>query len=322
MSHSTPKILIIRYSSIGDVVLTSPIIRCVHEQLGAEVHYLTKASMAQLVQDSPYISKVYSIKEDNKEVIGHLLQEHYDAIIDLHKNLRSRQIVRRLNVVTYSYDKLNIRKWLYVNLKINRLPDKHLVDRYFDGVRTLGVSNDGKGLDHYIPEADAAFGRQYHRQHGPYKVAVLGANYYTKRIPVQLLQKMINTDLNTTYILVGGADVTADGDRLARATTSINMCGKLTLGQSAAIISMADHVISGDTGMMHIAAAYQRPMTSIWGSTVPALGMYPYYGDSDVPRHMAEVEGLGCRPCSKLGYKRCPRGHFRCMMDQQVTSHL
>lgn len=314
------KVLVIRYSSIGDIVLTTPIIRCLYEQMDVEIHFLTKRSMSQLLVHHPYIHKVHSIARDNKELIGQLLAEGFDIVVDLHKNLRSRQIRKSLaSAQYYTFDKLNVGKWLLVNLKWDRLPDIHIVERYFDGLKGLELLNDGRGLDHYIAEADEAYGSMFCREHGEYTVLVLGANYYTKRPPLELWQDVITRYTDRKFVLLGGQDVAALADELSAYEHVINRCGKTSLGQSASIIKRATQVVSGDTGLMHIAAAYRVPLVSIWGSTVPKLGMYPYYGDQEADHKLLQHDGLGCRPCSKLGHDRCPKGHFKCMRELKVT---
>ena len=125
-----PKILLIRFSSIGDIVLTTPVMRCLHQQLGAEVHLLTKKSFGSLLQASPYLQKIYTIQDKVAEVMPQLKAEQYDSIVDLHKNIRSFQVRNQLKAPAYSFDKLNWQKWLLVNFKINRLPEVHIVDRY------------------------------------------------------------------------------------------------------------------------------------------------------------------------------------------------
>ena len=148
------KVLIIRFSSIGDIVLTTPIIRCIAEQLDVEVHFLTKNSFKSILRYNPYITKLYGIDKSVSEVISDLKAEHYDYIIDLHKNLRTQEVKLRLGIKSYTFNKLNIAKWLKVNLKINQLPDKHIVDRYFEGIQGLNVINDGRGLDYFISHSD------------------------------------------------------------------------------------------------------------------------------------------------------------------------
>ncbi len=313
------KVLIIRFSSIGDIVLTTPIIRCISEQLGAEVHFLTKTKFKSIQQHNPYITKLFSLKKDVSEVIEDLKAEQYDYIVDLHKNLRTQEVKLKLGIKSYTFNKLNIQKWLKVNLKIDRLPDTHIVDRYFEGVKALNITNDGRGLDYFIApsdqeEADAIIGdlRQYN-------ILVLGANYFTKRIPTSLSEKII-LNSQTPIILLGGKDVQKEANKLANLypQETINLVGKTSLAVSAGIIRRSNAVHTGDTGLMHIAAAYKRKIHTYWGSTIPELGMYAYLPLTAPQNENHEVPNLKCRPCSKLGYDKCPKGHFRCMLDIKI----
>ena len=146
-----PKYLIIRFSSIGDIVLTTPVIRCLKKQTGAEMHFLTKNSFKSILEHNPYIDKVYAINSKVGEVISDLKKEKYDAIIDLHGNIRTKQVKFRLSAKAYTFDKINYKKWQMVYLKKNNLPELHIVDRYLKTVELLGVENDGKGLDYFLP---------------------------------------------------------------------------------------------------------------------------------------------------------------------------
>ena len=146
------RILIIRFSSIGDIVLTTPVMRCLKKQLDAEVHFLTKKGFTTLLESNPYIDKIHTINKRVKEVLPTLKKLDFDYIIDLHKNLRTLQVRLALRTKVLAFNKLNIKKWLLVNLKINRMPDVHIVDRYLKPVEPLGVKNDGEGLDYFIPK--------------------------------------------------------------------------------------------------------------------------------------------------------------------------
>lgn len=324
------KLLIIRFSSIGDIVLTSPVVRCLKQQVpGAEIHFLTKYSMRHTVAANPYISKLHLLDESLHAIIEQLKAEHFDYLIDLHNNLRTWRIKRALKKVpAFSFDKLNWEKWLLTTFKINRLPPVHVVDRYLATVAALGVQNDGAGLDYFIPKgeetkpADIPAGHQL-----GYIGIVIGATYATKRLPVNKLQELCNS-ISYPIILLGGPEDKAVGEQLARANTEgrvYNACGKFTLNESASLVRNAKVIISHDTGLMHIAAAFKKPIVSIWGNTVPAFGMVPYYGERYEKKQMQsyeifEVNGLSCRPCSKLGYAKCPRGHFKCMNDQDIQA--
>ena len=132
------KILIVRFSSIGDIVLTSPVIRCLKQQLkDVEIHYLTKENFKSVVELNPNIDKLHTFKKDLKPVLNQLKKEKFDYVIDLHKNIRSFRVKLALGCKSYSFKKLNFEKWLLVNFKINHLHKKHIVERYLEKVENL-----------------------------------------------------------------------------------------------------------------------------------------------------------------------------------------
>lgn len=311
------KILITRFSSIGDIVLTTPVIRCLSQQLKAEVHVVTKNAFKDTLVHNPYVSKLHTFQNDVKELYSELKAENFEVVIDLHNNLRSLRLKRYLGVKSYSFNKLNIRKFLAVRLKMrNVLPDKHIVDRYFEAVRELGVKPDNKGLDYFLSKTDEVDVKTLCGSEN-YTVLVAGGSYFTKQIPLNKLAE-ICTKLKTPVILLGGpADRTVGEELKKQFPAVINLCGSLSLNQSASVIQQASLVISSDTGLMHIAAAFDRRIISVWGNTIPEFGMSPY--KPNPANQVMEVNGLSCRPCSKLGYNKCPRGHFKCMNDIDVS---
>ena len=331
------KILLIRFSSIGDIVLTTPVIRCLKQQLGAEVHFLTKQSFLPVLAANPYLAKIYTIQKKVKEVLFDLKSEKYDVVIDLHHNLRSWQVKLGLGVKSYTFDKLNFEKWLMVNFKINRLPNIHIVDRYLATVKPLGVVNDGKGLDYFIMKNEelimnsAEFAArvstlQPFNLSTPFLAFVIGAAHATKRLPTEKII-VICKGIPHPIILLGGLEDAERGETIAKEAGNhvINACGKLKLNQSASVVRQAWKVITHDTGMMHIAAAFNKDIISVWGNTIPEFGMYPYYPKGEDKNITLEVKGLPCRPCSKIGYEKCPKGHFKCMWEideQQIISNL
>ncbi|MGR6088471.1 MAG: glycosyltransferase family 9 protein [Arcticibacter sp.] len=312
------KLLFIRFSSIGDIVLTTPVVRCVSRQLqGVEVHYLTKPSFAGILKSNPYIHKVHELNDDVNETLGRLKSEQFDFVVDLHHNIRSSRFRFGLGGPSAAFPKLNIEKWLLVNLKWNRMPDMHIVDRYFKTVESLGVRNDGEGLDYFIPEADRVdLGNLPDSHRSGYVAMVIGAQHATKRMPAARLNQLA-TKLNLPVVLLGGKDDYLDGQEISKGIESnvINLCGKYNLNQSASLVHDARVVVTHDTGLMHIASAFRKNIISLWGNTVPAFGMTPYLPNEVGASNIFEVEGLNCRPCSKIGYDKCPKGHFRCMMD-------
>jgi len=317
-----PKILILRFSSIGDIVLTTPVIRCIRQQVPeAEVHYCTKKAFQSIFAHNPYIDKVHVLGNSLKELVQQLKAENFDYVVDLHNNLRTRIIKMQVRKPNKSFNKLNYEKWLMVNFKLNRLPDIHIVNRYLDAAAALGIHDDGEGLDYFIPAQDEvdikilpeAF------QNG-YVAFAIGAQHYTKRLPTERIIELC-ARLNQPVILLGGKEDAATGEEIAshfestinnqQSTTIYNACGKYNLNGSASLVRQARQVVSHDTGLMHIAAAFQKDIISVWGNTIPEFGMYPFRTKYKV----LEVKNLSCRPCSKIGYGKCPKGHFRCMRD-------
>jgi ADP-heptose:LPS heptosyltransferase len=314
------KILIIRFSSIGDIVLTTPVLRCLKLQTpGIEVHYCTKSSFKSLLEANPYIDKFHFLEEDLNSLIQQLKAEKYDRVIDLHNNLRTLRIKLKLQVPSMSFNKLNWEKWLMVNFKKNKLPHWHIVDRYMKTVEHLAVNYDGLGLDHFIPEKDqfnmATLPTAFRKGHYIYAI---GGQHETKKLPLVKMKELISK-INSPLLLVGGKEDQANGEELEKYGKSqkkqvLNLCGQLNLNQSASVIQQSQKVYTHDTGMMHIAAAFKKEVICIWGNTIPEFGMYPF----QTKYSSWEVKGLSCRPCSKIGFDKCPKGHFKCMMNQEL----
>ncbi len=315
------KILVVRFSSIGDIVLTTPIIRCLKQQLlNCEIHFLTKKSFYGIVENNPHIDKIHTISKSIKEIINPLKDEKFDCIIDLHNNIRTKSLSFKLGVRTTRFPKLNILKWIYVNLKINKLPSIHIVDRYFEAVKHLNVVNDKLPCDYFIASHDEVdTNEQFGHLPNQYVAFAIGAQFATKRLPENKLRELCE-NVSLPIVLLGGKDDVSMGDKLIVSNGRvINLCGKLSLSQSASVVKQARCVVSHDTGLMHIASAFEKPIVSIWGNTTPALGMYPYMPTKPLLFSIHEVPNLGCRPCSKIGFKTCPKKHFSCMQLQDIT---
>lgn len=322
-SYPLPKkILVIRFSSIGDIVLTTPVLRAVHEQLGAEIHYLTKPAFASILLTNPHVTKVITLDDDYNKMIGLLRDEDYDHVIDLHHNIRTRRIKLALKRPSHSVHKLNFEKWLMVNFKINKLPARHIVDRYLDTVSSLGVHRDIHGLDFVIPDEKkidvlARFNLHPHS----YVSIVIGATYYTKCLTADQIAHLSEL-LEMPVILLGGKQEIEKAEEILRRSNSKDIqsaCGAFDLFQSASILEQSATIISHDTGLMHIAAALKKPQVVIWGNTIPEFGMYPYYGNQNIEWASFEQKKLSCRPCTKLGFDICPKGHFKCILDHDLS---
>lgn len=331
MSKKIKKVLIIRFSSIGDIVWTSPVVRCLKQQLqDVELHYCTKIQYKSLVMGNPYIDKLHYLDGRLNALIKELKKEKFDFILDLHRNIRTSMIKFRLGVPSKAYDKLRIKRFLLTNFQINFMPNCHVVDRYFDAASPLEITNDGKGLDYYIPEKDEVEKDWLPETHrNGYVAYVIGATGWTKILPFKKMVELCDK-INKPIILVGGKEDVEAGDKLERffntkpesreveeglktlgkLTVIFNACGKFNLSQSAHLVKEAEVVFGHDTGLTHIAAAFKKTIFSIWGGTVPN-NFYPY----GTQFFLLENTKLTCRPCSKSGRSSCPKGHFKCMND-------
>lgn len=317
-----PKFLIIRFSSIGDIVLTTPVIRCLKKQVpDAEVHFLVKDKFLSVVAHNPYIDKVHVLAHSWELMVEELKTEEYDYIIDLHHNSKTLRLKHALKKKTFSFYKLNIQKYFLTAFKINLLPKVHIVDRYLKTVESFGVKNDGAGLDYFISKEEETTLKDIPASHhAGYVACVIGAAHGTKRWPVHKWKEFCS-NLDHPVILLGGPEDRVNGDEIAAVDNVkvYNACGKFKLNESADLVRKAKLVISNDTGLMHIAAAYKKQIISLWGNTVPAFGMTPYYGFAPVSDVIMQVNKLWCRPCSKIGYDKCPLRHFKCM--EKIDAH-
>ncbi len=274
-----------------------------------------------LLEANPYIDKLYSINEKIDEVISDLKKENYDQVFDLHKNFRSKGVILKLRKPSTSFNKINIKKWMLVRLRINRLPNLHIVDRCFEAVEKFGVKNDFQGLDYFIPESDEVDRKilpEFHQM--GYIGWVIGAKFNTKIYPEEkIIEVCRKTD--KPIVLLGGTEDAEKGDRIEKEVgpNIFNACGRFNINQSASLVKQSEKIITNDTGLMHIAAAFKKEIISLWGNTIPEFGMYPYMPGNENMSHILEIKGLSCRPCSKLGFKECPKKHFDCMNKIDVN---
>ncbi len=321
------RLLIIRLSSIGDIVFTTAAIRCAKEQIpGVEIHFLTKLSLKAVTEANPFIDQFHYHDNNLAQTIAKLKAANIDRVIDLHSNFRTFRIKKALGLPSHTYKKLSFQKWLLTRFGINLLPNRHIVERSLDPLKILGVKNDGKGMDYFIPSNISLKSLDLPRSHqAGYIALVIGASYATKKMPVAQL-KILCGLLTVPIILIGGKEDAIEGAELASIDTFkiYNACGKFNLNESALLVKAARMVIANDTGFLHIACAFHKKTIALWGATSPALLVAPYYAASDVQNGQemffnAMVPNLPCQPCSKYGTKKCPQGHFACMKQQDLS---
>ena len=315
------KFLVVRFSSICDIILTTPVMRHLKNQVEeVEIHFLTKPEYASLLESNPYVDKVHLFQGALNKIVRKLKGEEIDYIIDLQNNARSARLKLGLKRMDFTVNKLNIRKWILVNLKLDRMPDLHMVDRNMDTIKNFISETDQEGLDYFIPAKDEvepsslppAF------QSGFIGLAI-GAQHETKKLPSESLVELCRK-LRHPVVILGGPSDREVGEAIVSALPDksiFNSCGQYTLNQSASLVKQANLLITHDTGLMHIGAAFHKKIISVWGNTVARFGMTPYRADSSSVQF--EVSGLNCRPCSKIGHHQCPKKHFKCMKDQDLN---
>ena len=321
------KILVIRFSSIGDIVLASPVFRCLKNQLAdVELHFLTKLKFKMVSASNPFIDKFHYFEDELDDLITVLKKEKYDYVIDLHKNFRSAKIRRKLKAPSHTIDKLSVEKFLLTRLNINLMPGRHITRRSLDTIKPLGVIDDGYGLDYFIPAKDIVPPKDIPTSHHAGFIAlVIGGSYNTKKLPVYKLQEFCNK-IEHPVILLGGKEDSENGDLIASVdpVKIYNAAGKFNLNESADLVRQSKLVVSHDTGLQYIACAFNKPLLAIWGGTSPKLDVEPYYGSMNVGKANSMYENiylnLSCQPCSNYGTKTCPLEHFNCMNRQDIDT--
>lgn len=324
------KILVIRLSSMGDILLSTPLLRQIKARYDkSEIDYVVKKRFADLLRFNPYINRLLEFDEgDMQNDLGALRKQlkvkRYDAVLDLHNNWRSNYLRLGLNAkYTKQIHKDKLRQICLVYMKKNRYGTITSVPfRYLQVGRDLEIADDGKGLEIYWDHEcenevkDLFRKKNFDGESRSYICIAPGAGFFTKRWPVEYFQslvKMIQQQSGDKVVIMGGTedrylhDIFPSGDRV------LNLSGELKLLHSAVILSRAKGLVVNDTGLMHMATAVNTPVVAIFGCTVEELGFFPFRGKSCV----VQVEKLYCRPCSHIGRKKCPENHFRCMREIQ-----
>jgi len=316
------KILVVRFSSIGDIVLTSSVVRCIKQQLqNTQIHFLTKDHFKTLYEANPYVDKIFGLSDNWDSLLKELKTENYDYVIDLHNNLRTKRLKTSLNKPSYSFPKRNIKKYLFTKFKWNLLSEnEHVVNRYFKAVEKIGVRNDHLPNDFFIAPKNQLDLSNEVIVSGKYLAIAVGAQFTTKKLPAEKLLAICN-NLSFPIALLGDKKDAIQADEIISKSSNdkiVSYCGRLNIQQSASILKQAKAVLTHDTGLMHIAACFNVPIVAVWGNTTPIFGMSAYTPTRNEQAVNFEVTELSCRPCSKIGYSTCPKKHFKCMELQDV----
>ena len=305
------RLLIIRLSSLGDILLTTPLIRSIKNQFPQiKIDFILKEQYKDILFCNPYLFKTYSyIAGQNVSLFEELKNNNYDLIIDLQKNFRSAEIKRNLKVQAVNFDKKTFDKFLLVHLKINRIKNLPQIPlRYAKSLNGFHLDDDG--LDLFLPE-----GIKSQLKDGYNYIGIApGSRHFTKMWPEEYFIKLGNTLTGNGYkvVLFGGkSDKQICRDIESKIDNSINLCNDDNLFQTAADMKKCTAVVCNDSGYMHVASALKIPILAFFGSTVNEFGFTPYKTKNII----LENNSLTCRPCSHIGRESCPKKHFKCMID-------
>jgi len=327
-SENIKKILVIRFSSLGDIILTTPLIKLLKVSFpGSEIHYLTKKMYSGVLKYNPHIKTIVESENNTdfaelKKLKSGIQKGSYDLVIDAHNNLKTLYLKLFLKSKKLTFKKYSFRKFLLVNFKINLMKNlQPITGRYCDIISSLTAKkpNDLKPeiFTNSLSDQNKNKGLQYNI-HEDKKITigiVPSSNHFTKTYPPGKYIELINSfDRNKyKFLLFGKGNDRKNIEVIASQTGSnvTNLCDILNINELAETMEKCSLIISGDTGPMHIAEAVNTPLVMLAGSSVKEFGFYPQTSNAVV----MERDGLSCRPCSHIGRSRCPKGHFKCMND-------
>lgn len=320
---SSPNVLAVRFSSIGDVLLTTPLFRAIrHRHPAARITVLTKQAYAPLLSHNPHLDRVIGVAPDRSltSVAAELRAGKYTHRLDLHDSLRSHMLRTLVPGQWRSYPKHRVARALLIYAKRNRYRDRRPVaERYFSAAGNLDVAPDG-GPPEFVLGAEAEreasdwLAKAGIGQGRPMIAVAPGAAHATKRWPLEhwraLIRRLVAQGFDVS--IVGGADDAALGEELSPIAGErvVSAAGVFGLQGTGALLRRSAALVCGDTGVMHMATGVGTPVVALFGPTVEAFGFFPYTNRASV----LELT-LSCRPCSSKGGPRCPLGHHRCLID-------
>lgn len=325
------KILVFRLSSIGDIILTSALIRCLKNKYPqARVDFVIKKQFYQLVESNPHINNVYIVDtkdgfEGLKKMASDIKEEKYDVFLDIHKNWRSLYVGFFSGARSrFTFSKHVFKRTLLTTLRINLYwKIRPVYQRYIDSAKRIGVVYDGQGTEVFIPEYISVSISKRLNDAGvdvkkPFVVLCPGASFKNKQwLPERFaeLGNMVQRQHSMPVVILGGKAEEDIATTIARQCPgkTVNFAGSLNLLESGAVLALAKVVVVNDTGMLMMAESQHTPVVGIYGPTVRWFGFYPILTESQT----VEVD-LPCRPCTKMGLNSCPKKHWKCMQSISV----
>ncbi len=317
------KILLVRFSSIGDIVLTFPVVAAIKSYFPTcQIDYVTKKQFSTLLQACPDLNQTFVLDHSLPELRQQINFKQYDVIFDLHHNLRTRLLLWACGTPVYRFPKNNLQKWLLTKFKVRPKQRTHVVERYLQPLSKLVPTWKplAASFKYDIP-ITSQFDVEARFQVKPkmYTAVAIGAQFATKRLPTDLLIQLLE-QIKQPIVILGGKEDLLTAEHILKHCQQckvISAVGQTNIHESAWLIKNASALLTHDTGLMHIGASFDLPIHVMWGNTTLDFGMCPYRLEQEDIFHY-EVPNLACRPCSKIGHQQCPKGHFNCMRKQDL----
>lgn len=309
------KILVIRLSSFGDVVLTFPFLNELRRLYPkAQIDFVVKEQYAELLKLHNSVDNIIVYSESIKQILN---ENNYDVVFDLQSNLKSRRILPS-NSKVFRVRKETWKKHLLVYTKINLLETPIPVYRkYLNALKEFNNSANTDFTKSKLKISETNFVQ------GKYAVLSPSSKHFTKRFPKELFVDLLK-NVSIKFVLTGDNNET---DKeicsyiASRIKDCVNLCGKLNFSELAGVISKSKFVLCNDSGVLHLSEALGKKTFVFFGSTVKEFGFFPQLETTEVQ----EIHRLNCRPCSHIGRSKCPKGHFKCMVwlyDDLLTERL
>ena len=307
------KLLIVRLSSLGDILLTTPLVRTIKNKYsGIEIDFVLRDEYQDVLRLNLHLREVYIFHRDNdknQKLKEQLCDNGYDLVLDLQNNFRSRKLLSCFGDSTIGFKKNNLNKFLLVHFKINRLKDAQPIpDRYASVLDNFDLDDKGTELFTDNPPNPKLINNESLIGISP------GSKHFTKMWPEEYYIKLgkILEKNEFKVILFGGSDDREICNRISSELSSaINLSNDNDILQTAADMKMCRAIYCNDSGLMHTAASVGVPVITFFGSTVKEFGFTPYKSKNII----LENNYLSCRPCTHIGRSSCPKKHFKCMKD-------
>jgi heptosyltransferase-2 len=323
MNEKRPKILLIRFSSLGDLVILTALIEALADAFpGLELHLATKEIYSELFEGNPSLYRLHTLKEGSGfggllRLRKELASDSFDIMIDAHNVIRSNFLYRTLDAgrkVQLSKDQMTKLSMIRGSVSASEVETVTLRERYLSLLGGLGAEESGAMpriiTPHEAEKTAEGFVARWGLAGAPLVALAPGARWETKRWPERNFSEVARrlAEEGTGVVLVGDEPEKGLCSRISSETGAVDACGILSIMETAALLRMADLLVTNDSAPLHIAEACGTPVVGIYGPTVRQFGYFPL-----LPESIALESDVDCRPCSRNGSRECRLESRQCL---------